>query len=198
MPSMRRHLDVVPRLFRRPCPLDSFELPRVDGGFDCARCGRTVVDVATLTIDEVVQQRRRARAGGDRVCHAYTLDDEDRVLLRAAHGPSVVVAVAVGALLAACEVTVDGEPAQDFVPRANVAIPAPAGAASGKPPTPEVATAVAMPALVASSQPASDGTTPAKRAALDGMKSPEPPCLGLKSPSAKPKWRKRRNVMGGI
>lgn len=187
---MGRHLDVVQRLFRRPCPLDASELPRVDGGFACAKCGHTVVDVATLTLDEVVEQRRRAHTGEDGICHSYLLDDEDRVLLNAAQGSSLVVAVAVSALLAACERTVDGDPTPNPVPTASVAVSTPALAASRKPPPPEVATAVSPPALVAS------GTTPPKGDPPDTTKPPDPQCLGPKPSSTKHQGRKYHRTAG--
>jgi hypothetical protein len=185
---MGRHLDVVPLLFRRPCPLDASELPRVDGGFGCAKCGHTVVDVATLTLDEVVEQRRRAHAGEDGICHSYLLDDEDRVLLRAAQGSSLVVAVAVSALLAACEMTVEGDPAPGPVPRASVAVPTPALAASREPPAPEVAMPVKAPPQ--------EIPAPAKGDAPDTTKPPDPQCLGPKPSSAKHPGRKFRRTAG--
>ena|ERR1041385_7056240 len=107
---MRRHLDLVRPLLREPCPIDPSTLPRVDGGLACAACGRTVIDVARLTLDEAVEFRRRAHPGGERVCGAYTLDRDDRVLLKAAPNSTALVAVAIGVLLAACDgANVDGK-----------------------------------------------------------------------------------------
>jgi hypothetical protein len=100
---MPRRLDVIHRLLREPCPVDPSTLPRNARGFDCASCGRTVVDVAGLTFEEAVEFRQRARGGPERICGAYTVDREERVLLRASPGSSAVVAVAVSVLLAACE-----------------------------------------------------------------------------------------------
>lgn len=100
---MPRRLDVKQSLLRSPCPIDPSTLPRVAGGFGCANCGRTVVDVAGLTLEELVALRRRTASGAERICAAYTLDGEQRVKLRAGSGSSAVIAVAVGVLLAACE-----------------------------------------------------------------------------------------------
>lgn len=103
MRGMPRRLDVIHGLLREPCPVDPSALPRVEGGFGCADCGRTVVDVARLTLEELTELRRRARSGTERICGAYTLDREDRVLLRATSNSSTMIAVAVSVLLAACD-----------------------------------------------------------------------------------------------
>lgn len=100
---MRRHLDVVHRLLREPCSIDPSTLPRVEGGLFCGGCGRTVVDVSELTLEQARDFRRRARAGSERLCGAYTVDERGRVLLRASPHSSRVIAVAIGVLLAACE-----------------------------------------------------------------------------------------------
>src|SRR4030095_14043081 len=105
---MRRRLDLVHRLLRDPCPVDPSAFPRTRGGFDCAKCGRVVVDVAGLTLEEAVEFRRRSRSGGERACGAYTVDREERVLVRASTNSSARVAVAVSAFLAACETHAPG------------------------------------------------------------------------------------------
>jgi hypothetical protein len=115
---MLRRLDVKQSLLRSPCPIDPSTLPRVTGGFGCANCGHTVVDVAGLTLEEVVALRQKTASGAERICAAYTVDREQRVQLRAGPGSSAVIAVAVGVLLAACE-TGSGEKRADPRPRAS-------------------------------------------------------------------------------
>jgi hypothetical protein len=65
------------------------------------------VDVASLSLEEAVEHRRRVASSDQRICSAYAVDREDRVLLREAPGSTVVVAVALGVLLAACEPSTD-------------------------------------------------------------------------------------------
>ena len=115
---VRRHLSTISRLIRAPCPVAVETLPRAPGGFSCARCGHTVVDVASLSLEEAVEHRRRVASSDQRICSAYTVDREERVLLREAPGSSVVVAVALGVLLAACE------PSKDVTASAVVSVSA--------------------------------------------------------------------------
>jgi hypothetical protein len=68
------------------------------------------VDVAALTFEEAVAHRKRVAASEPRICSAYTVDSEDRVLLRAAPSSSAVVAVALSVLLAACDSKSDVTP----------------------------------------------------------------------------------------
>jgi hypothetical protein len=138
-----------------------------------------VVDVARLTFDEAIEFRRRAGRGGERVCGAYTLDRDSRVLLRGAPNSSKVVAIAVSALLAACET--GARPSAE-----------PVASASGH---------VAIATTGAGPEASATSGAPSAAPAHDA-KSPEPQCAKSDAPSARRATHKARakndpEVLGG-